>query len=73
MEIHKPKPLHRLHISFLNNQYEVLMLAIIRPLILGLTTRTVNFQQLVKLNADHHLFQQICGVKNNFNYPNEEK
>ena len=73
MEIHKPKPLHRLHTNFLNNQYEVLMLAIIRPLILGLTTRTVNFQQLVKLNADHHLFQQICGVKNNFNYPNEEK
>lgn len=73
MEIHKPKPLHRLHISFLNNQYEVLMLAIIRPLILGLTTRTVNFQQLVKLNADHHLLQQICGVKNNFNYPNKEK
>ena len=73
MKTHKQKPFHRLHISFLNNQYEVLMLAIIRPLILGLTTRTVNFQQLVKLNADHHLLQQICGVKNNFNYPNKEK
>lgn len=73
MEIHKPKPLHRLHISFLNNQYEVLMLAIIRPLILGLNTRTVNFQQLVKLHAGHYLLQQICGVTNNFNYPNEEK
>ena len=42
MKTHKPKPLHRLHISFLNNQYEVLM-------------------------------QQIFGVKNNINYPNEER
>ena len=73
MKTHKPKPLHRLHTNFLNIQYEVLMLAIIRPLILGLTTRTVIFQKLFKLNTDHHLFQQICGVKNNFNYPNEEK
>ena len=72
MKRHKPKTLHRPpYTHFLNDQYKVLMLAITHTLILGFIPRVVNFKQRPKLNAAHHLLQHICGIKNNFNYPNE--
>jgi len=75
MKRHKPKALHRPpYTHFLTDQYEVLMLAITHTLILGfifLEWSILNSD--LSLNADHHLLQHICGIKNNFNYPNEER